>query len=227
MNQQKKVSRKKAKPVDQATPVIRKSKKTDAEKISVTRSMTTAMKGAPLWSTSPDLQAAVAVWNKAADVVESSAKSISDARTQLATLEAAQRANRHAWSVATRQVTVAATVACQGSPDQVHSLGFDVLTRGAPVAQTAPTGLVTLPGTAHGTAGVSWQRGSARHGFLVQHATDPANPASVSASIPCSKTKFTFAAPVGTIVHFRVAAIDNSVPAGMSPWSDWVACTVL
>jgi hypothetical protein len=224
---QKRVRTKKAKPVDAATPVIRKPKNTDGEKISVTRSMTTAMKSAPLWNTSPALQTAVQAWNTVVDAVESNAKSIADAKTHLATLEATQRAHRHDWGVATKQVTVVATVACQGSPDQVHSLGFDVQTRVSAGQQPAPSGLVTVPETVGGAAAVSWQRGTARHAFLVQHATDVANPATVSAPIGCTKTKFTLAAPSGSIVHFRVAAIDPTVPTGLSPWSDWVACTVL
>jgi hypothetical protein len=74
---------------------------------------------------------------------------------------------------------------------------------------------------------VAWQRGNVRNGFLVQYAVDVADPATYSATIPCSKTKFKIAGErSSTIVHFRVAAIDTTSPTGMSPWSDWVGCTV-
>ena len=224
---QKKVRKQKAKPVDKATPVIRKSTSTDVAKVTVTRSITTSMKAAPQWNASSALQAAVATWNVAADDLELNATVLADLRSKLVTAEASQRASRQSWRVAKTQVTAIVAVVCGGSPDQVHALGFDVLTRVGATAQAAPSGLVTLPGTAAGEAVVSWQRGSARHGFLVQSATDTANPATISASIPSTKTKLTITGAKSlSVVHFRVAAIDATSPMGMSPWSDWVACTV-
>jgi hypothetical protein len=74
---------------------------------------------------------------------------------------------------------------------------------------------------------VVWQRGTAKHGFVVQRAADVANPATYASAVPCTKTKYTLTgAQSATVVHFRVAAIDPTAPAGVSPWSDWVACTV-
>jgi hypothetical protein len=224
---QKKAKTQTAKPVDRATPVIRKPKGTDGEKVSVTRSMTTAMKAAPQWNAASALQAAVTVWNAAADGVESNAKSIADARSKLATLVATQRTNRQGWLTATKQVTGAAAVVCEGSADVVHALGFDVLAHVAPKPQAAPTGLVTLSALAAGEAGVGWQRGTARNGFVVQRAADPTNPATIAAAVPCTKTKYTIeGAPSASIVHFRVAAIDTTSSTGTGPWSDWVSCTV-
>ena len=118
----------------------------------------------------------------------------------------------------------AVEVISQGSADAVHALGFDVSTHVVVGPLPAPSGVVARPGTVGGEAVVSWDKGSARHGFIVQHATDVANPATVS-TIPCTKTKFTLegATPLST-VHFRVAAIDPTT--GVSPWSDWVTSTV-
>jgi hypothetical protein len=225
---QKKVRKQKAKPVDRATPVIRKSKNTDGEKISVTRSITSTMQTAPQWNASPDLQTAVKAWNTAADAIEANAKSIADARTKLQALEATQRANRHDWTIATQKVTANVAETSQGSPDTVHALGFDVRTHVAPIAQAvAPSGITWQPGTAPGEAVVSWQRGTARHGFLVQRAADIANQATYTGPIPCTKTKYTITGEKpATIVNLRVAAIDPTTPAGLGPWSEWVSCTV-
>ena len=217
----------KAKPVDRATPVLKKSRVTDAEKVSVTRSTTTGMKAAPQWSTSPALQAASTAWNAAADAVESNGKIVADLRTQLAAAEAAQRTNRQVWTFATKQLTAQVAVTAEGSSDAVHALGFDVITRGGPIAQVAPEGLHTAPGKVLGEGIFTWKRGTARHGFLVQHAADPSNPATVSPPVPCTKTKYKIEGAVSaTIVHFRVAAIDTTSSTGSGPWSDWVACTV-
>jgi hypothetical protein len=223
---QKKVRTQKAKPVDQAKPVIRKDKRTDVAKVTVTRSITTVMKAAPQWN-APAIQTAQAAWNVAADAIEQNTKVISDLRGKLAAAEATQRANRHAWTVATRQMVSAVEVTCQGSPDAVHALGFDVQSHVSPGSQPAPSGVAAQPGTVGGEAVVSWQRGSARRGFLVQHATDVANPATMSPAIVSGKTKYTLeGAPSRSTVCFRVAAIDLNAPTGASPWSDWVTTTV-
>ena len=69
----------------------------------------------------------------------------------------------------------------------------------------------------------SWDKGIAIHGFVVQHATDPANPATVSGSIPWTRTTFKIdGLPSKANVSVRVAAIDPASPEGQSPWSAWV-----
>jgi hypothetical protein len=224
---QNKAKKQKAKPVDRATPVIRKPKGTDGEKSTVARGITSAMKGTPQWNSSPELQKAVANWNVASDALETNGKSIADARRVLEGLVATQRVTRQSWRTAAKEVTGIVNRLCEGSPDLVHSLGFDVFKHGAPAAQPAPIGLVPLPGKAVGGAEVTWQRGTATHGFVVQRAADVANPATYAAAVPCTKTKYMIeGAPSASVVHFRVAAIDPTSSTGVSPWSDWVACTV-
>ena len=53
---QKRVRTQKAKPVDKAKPVIRKDKRTDVAKVTVTRSITTVMKTAPSGTRPPSRQ---------------------------------------------------------------------------------------------------------------------------------------------------------------------------
>ena len=222
------MSNKKAKPVDRAMPTIRKPKGSDAAKVNVTRSATTAMQGSSLWANHPELQAANTAWNKAADALESNAKIVRDLRTQLTVAETSQRELRHGWNAATKHMTGVAAVVAEGSADNVHALGFDVLTRvssgSAPLG--APTGLTASQGSKAGQVILTWERGIARNGSLVQHATDIANPATFSAPIPCTRTKYTLGGLTAqSIVHFRVAFIDSAVPEGMSPWSNWIAGT--
>jgi hypothetical protein len=147
-------------------------------------------------------------------------------KDQLATAEAKQRTIRRQWMDAMRQVLGAIAVYCDGSTDMVHGFGLNVATRHALGPLAPPTGLTTKPGPNPGEATVSWERGSAHHGFLVQHATDVANATTYSAGIPCTKAKFTLdGVPTSSVVHFRVAAIDPSEKTGTTAWSDWVAAT--
>jgi hypothetical protein len=74
---------------------------------------------------------------------------------------------------------------------------------------------------------LTWARGDARHGFVVQLARDPASPATLSVPVPCTRSRFTFTGGTpSSIVHLRVAAIDPTSPTGIGPWSDWIAATV-
>jgi hypothetical protein len=79
-----------------------------------------------------------------------------------------------------------------------------------------------------GQAGVKWPRGLARHGFLVQHATNSQDPATYSGWLPSTKSRYMLGglAPSGSTMSFRVAAIDPSSPTNQTPWSAWCAATV-
>jgi hypothetical protein len=220
-------NKQKVKPVDRATPTIRKPKGTDPTKVSVTRSTTTAMQASPSWNQAPAVQTASKAWNSAADAIEGNAKVVADLRSKLAAAEAAQRGLRRDWNDALKQMLATVAIFCQGSADQVHAFGFDVLTHAGLGLLATPGNLATKPGTVIGEAVFSWARGSARHGFLVQHATDVNNAQTVSAAVPCTRSKYTLTgAPTSSVVHFRVAAIDPAAPTGQTPWSDWVAGTV-
>ena len=185
------------------------------------------MQACSSWNQAPAVQAASKAWNNAADAIEGNAKVVADLRSKLAAAEAAQRGLRRDWNDALKQIIATVAMFCQGSADQVHAFGLDVLTHVVLGLLATPGNLATKPGTAFGEAVFSWSRGSARHGFLVQHATDVTNASTVSAAVPCTRSKFTLqGAPPSSVVHFRVAAIDPAAPSGQTPWSDWVAGTV-
>jgi hypothetical protein len=172
------------------------------------------------------VQTATIGWNAVADQLDANATNLLQLRDQLATAEAKQRTLRRKWSDATRQILSAIAVYCDGSTDMVHGFGFGVLTHRLLGSLLAPTNLTTSSGPNPGQATVKWARGTAHHGFLVQHATDVANATTYSVGIPCTKSKFTLGGvPSSSVVHFRVAAIDPSAATGVSPWSDWIAAT--
>jgi hypothetical protein len=218
---------KKAKAMDRAKPTIHAVTHTDAEKVSVARTATAAAKNGPAWATAPDLQAAAKLWSKVSDDMEANATVISGLRSQLAAAEGKQLSLRRSWGAARRQVLSTVDVLCAGSADDVKANGFDALTRtnsGAPIAP--PDTVHTEPGKAPGSVKVSWLKGSGRHGFVLQHATDVSNTATYSALIPVTGTKYTLQGAIsGSVVHFRVAAIDPSEAAGCTAFSAWASGT--
>ncbi len=88
-------------------------------------------------------------------------------------------------------MTTSVTVYCGGSVDMVKGFNLDVITHGRLGLLAAPVGLTVNPGTLPGEVEAKWTKGVAIHGFVVQHATDPTNAATISASIPSTKPKFT------------------------------------
>ena len=217
------MSKTKTPPVDRAEATVKKATRTDSLKVSVTRSVCQGMKQCADWAAATLVQTAVKAWSDGADGLEANAKVIVDLRTQLKAAEAKQNTLRRDWGVAKAHVLVAVTSFCGGSADKVKAFTLDVVTRGRLGALGAPIDLIVMPGKAIGEAVSTWEKGIAQHGFLVQHATDPSNAATVSAPIASTKPKFTLGGlPSGANVSVRVAAIDPASPTGQSPWSAWV-----
>jgi hypothetical protein len=218
----------KAAPADKAQPTIKQSTTTDSEKVAVAHSTTASMAKSPLWATSPDVQAAAKAWGLSADDIDANVKIIADLRNQLAAAEAKRLALRRNWSACKRQVLSTVSLVCAGSADDVMGFSFVVITRSVASTLAAIDGVTSSLGAMVGQATVKWPRGLAKHGFLVQHATDVANQATYSPLLPCTKTKYTLGGltPSGSSVFFRVAAVDPHAASGMSPWSVWVSATV-
>jgi hypothetical protein len=213
--------------VDRARPVIRVPKQTDAERVALTHSTSSAAKASPDWAAATDVQSAVIVWSKSADDLATNALQVGTLKGQLSLAEAKQRVLRRTWQTATTHVVSTVNMFAAGSVDTIKGFSLDVIGHTTAGAQLAPEQLQVALGKVPGSALASWKRGAAKHGFVVQHATDPGNPATVSASVPSTKAKYQLdGQPSGSTVYFRVAAIDPTMASGQSPWCVWVAGTV-
>jgi hypothetical protein len=222
------ISKSKAKPVDQAQPTIKLATTTDLQKVDVAHSTTASMAKSPLWATSPDVQAAAKAWSLSADSLGANATAIADLRNQLKAAEAKQLAFRRNWRACKRQVLSTVSLVCAGSADDVKGFSLEVITHGTASLLAAIDGITGSPGAVVGTATWKWPRGLAKHGFLVQHATDVANVATYSPQLACTKIRYTLVglAPSGSNVFLRVAAVDPRAATAQSPWSAWIAATV-
>jgi hypothetical protein len=214
------------KAVDNASATIARATLTDAQKVTVAQDIVSTAQKSPLWATATDLQTAAKVWSQTTSDLAANATTVVGQRSALATSEAKQRSLRRAWMAAKKQVLSTADVLCAGSADDLKGLGLDVKNHASLGALPVPVDLGTKPGTVTGQVVFSWSRGVARHGFLVQHATDVTNAATYSPFIPCTKTKLTLSGvPSGSSVSFRVCAIDPSSATDQTAWSAWVAGT--
>ncbi len=218
------MSKKAKPPVDRAEATIKKSTRTDALKVSVTNEVGQAMPQSPSWGAATDVQAAVKVWTANGAALSANTTVISGLRAQRRRRRGRkQRGLRRGWVAAKGQVTSTVTVFCGGSADMVSTFNLDVVSRGRLGALPTPTDVAVNPGVAPGEVVTSWEKGIAAHGFLVQHAADPTNPATVSVPAASTKSKLTLGGlPQGANVSFRVAAIDPASATGQTPWSAWV-----
>jgi len=217
----------KAKAPQRAKPLFKSPRATDAQKVALTQSQATAIKASPDWNSAPQVQAVVGTWTTAATAVAQNAAAVAGLVDQLKTLRLSHRVLLQQWAAQTKQVLSVIDVFCDGDVAKLHGFGFDAAVRNAPSALAVPTDLITHPGKLSGQAVVAWKIvGPRDHGFLVQHATDAANPATYSTPIASTKRKFTLiGAQPASVVHFRVAAIDPSSATGQTAWSDWVSAT--
>jgi hypothetical protein len=212
--------------VDHAKAVLPQPKRTDVEKIAATRTLTPAIQASPNWGAAVEVQTAVANLNQDANALEAKAQAAETLRTQFAAAMSDLRIARRNWKVSESHLMSTVNVFAKGSVDTVKSFALEVQTRVPTGAPVAPADLVVLRGTKAGEALVKWTRErKATKGFVVQHATDSANPATYSAIEPTTKSKYTLEGlPSGTTVYVRVAAIDPN--EGRGPWSGWAAGTI-
>jgi hypothetical protein len=220
-----------ANPVVRVKPSLGKPRSTSAERVATTTSTVAAMKASPDWPAATDVQTSVAKWSTAASDIAANAAVVAQLKDQLAVAVAKQVTLNHTWSVCTSQVLTSVDAFCANAPARIQGFGLVAVTNTVHGLLGAPSNIATSSGPLAGEVRCTWDRGLADHGFVVQHATDTGNPATISPSIPCTKVKFTLApsaaSPSGSVVHFRVAAIDPHATAGQSPWSAWVSGTVL
>jgi hypothetical protein len=217
------MSKSKKATVERATATIKKATHTDVLKVSVTSSISQAMQQSPSWATATDVQTAVKAWSADATAIATNATLIAALREQLGAAEIKQVGLRRDWVAGKQQVLSTITVFCGGSADMVKGFNLDVVTHARIGLLAAPQGLAVNPGKVAGEVVAKWAKGIAVHGFVVQHATDPTNAATVSAPTPSTKPRFTLDGMVSSAnVSVRVAAIDPASPTGMSPWSAWV-----
>jgi len=221
------MSKRKASHVDRAIPTLRQPKRNDVEKVQLTRTMSVSMAASPEWAQATDVQHVVTTLGKQADDLEANAKAIANLRQQVVNLETKQVSSRRDWSSTIKLLLGTVEVFCGGSVDRVKAFSLDVRHPLSTGALAAPAGLSLIKGKHAGEVIAQWTRGNAHAGFVVQHATDTANPATYSAQSPCTKVKYTLGGlPSGSIVHFRVAAVDPRAPGDLSPWSEWTTETV-
>jgi hypothetical protein len=212
---------------DRATPKLRINGRTDKARVTATQALSAAMPQSPDWPQATEAHSALQLVTNGSDALAANAALLVNLRTQVTNAVLKQIALRHDWEVAVGKLLSTVEVFCNGAAEKVAAFGLDVQTRVQHGPQPAPAGLTVKAGTAVGQVVATWTRGGAGNGFIVQHATDPANAATYSVLEPSTKSHVTISGlPSGSLVHVRVAAVDPKVSPALGPWSEWATGTV-
>ena len=174
-----------------------------------------------------DVQKAVTSLGQNSDKIAAKAAVVAGLENQAKDAKSALTLLRRDWQTSHEQVLNTVKVFAAGFGDVVKELGFELVAATPAGLLPAPSGLTATSGKNQGEVKASWKRGDARHGFVVQHATDPANAATYSALKLSTRMTCTLGGlQSGIVVHVRVAAVDPRAADDQGPWSIWVAATV-
>jgi hypothetical protein len=218
------MSKKNGPHVDRAVPTLRTPKRRNADKVAVTTSLSATMKASPGWVQAVSVQPALAELESHAHDIATSLATIQGLEQQLTLAKAAMLSQGRKWQTSYEHLLSTVEVYADGSVEVVKGFGLEVRSTSATLGPVAvPANLVLSTGKKTGEVKAQWSK-TGHVGYVVQQATDPANPATFAAPHAWTKTKYTLGGlPSGAIVYFRVAAIDPSSSSGQSPWTAWTS----
>jgi hypothetical protein len=174
-----------------------------------------------------EVNTAVTLLDNATTGLDAANKAVIAADLAAANARVAQATAARTWVGRARGCVNAVTVFAAGSKDVIKSFSFDVAERGESPLETTPVNMRGVRSKVTGTATWKWQTHPGNHGYMFQHATNPADPTTYS--VPVYGKPGTFALPAqtpGATLYARVAAFDARLPGRQTDWTAWAAVLV-
>ena len=211
------------KKADRATAVPIERLATRQEKIDGGRAQIGAIQKSTDYGQAADVKAKTDEWASVIDGWEANGKQIAALELQLDALKANEPVFARRWDTKKRAVFSAVTDYADGSMDTVHGFGCAVLGHEPVPPAGVPKNLRDRHSKVHGTAIADWDTVNGKYGFMVQHATDPNNPATHAEPVMSTKSSFKLSGQArGATTYFRVLALDPKLPGGKTDWTPWV-----
>jgi hypothetical protein len=216
------------KATDVAIPQITEPTRTAEDMVTTGNDLIPKIKASPNYSSSPDLQTAVTNWQTATTNLDTNNTAKAKARNDLDTAETNEPALKRRWTIRKESVLVAIKAVGDGSKDIVQSFSVAVEQKKPKVQATVPVDVRAMKVNLPTFASVRWNPTPGAHGYLLQHATNPSDPTTISAAIPCKAARYHLGGQTaGTTVYFRVLACDETLPNGQTAYSAWVPVLVV
>jgi len=201
--------------------------RTPAEMVALGTSTINAITGSPALTSAPGVKSNLDLWATENASLDALLKKKADLKQQLSQADADETTLVRHWGLRRQGVLHEVNLASDGSQEKVQSFNLPVVVRTKTPPATVPENLHAVKSKKGTTATVAWSRTAGNHGYLVQYAADPNNPATYAKPSMCKRARFALPGQVlGATLQFRVLALDPSLPAGQSDYTAWVAVTV-
>jgi hypothetical protein len=212
--------------VDHATPQIPETSQS-AEKLfeDGTRIVTNVTASSAL-AGAPDVQTALKALGAANTALGTNNVAKAAGRLQLETAVTAEGPLVRRWGIRKRALVSAIEIAGDGSTELVAAFNVAVEQREPRPDAVVPVNLRPMKVARSTYASVRWDPTDGATGYMLQHATNPADATTYSPQIHVSAAKYRLAGTPGTTVYFRVLALDASLPLGQTAFTAWVAAIV-
>jgi hypothetical protein len=215
-------------PFDNARPTTTDPEETVAEKIALARKHLGGMKGSPEWAAAADVQTSATSWSDETDALEAIDGKIQRLLARLAAARRQEAVVVRDWRAAKLHVLASVNVRCAGSKDRVQGFGYDVALYEHQPPRGVPQGLHGKRSKKPGVATASWTTHRGEHNlFVVQYATDLADPTTYSAPISWTRGTYVLEGQTpGQTIYFRVAVVEPKLPLHQTAYTDWVPVMV-
>jgi len=186
------------------------------EIVDMTNQVSATIKGHPDYAAHPEIQAPVAKWITAAQLVGTLQQQIAACHAQLSTLEGQRTDAVVQWKRGTRIVVSAVEGAAGGSPTAITQWGLEVATRVVTAPSTDPPANVRIGLTQKHAFTIRWKAIKNAKGYVLQ--IGDGTPSGWGTILQATKATYV---PTGLTsgqhIAVRVAVIRKN---GQSAWSD-------
>jgi len=214
-------------PVDRATPHLTEPTRTPEEMVTAGNEAIPNILASTNIGVATDVKNNATAWATANAALDANNKAKAKARADLAAAEIAEPPLVRRWFARRDATLTSINVFGDGSKQVVQTFNVGVEERSALPLATTPANLRPMKEKKPTLAGVRWNPTVGAHGYLLQHATNPADATTYSAQIALTAARYYLAGQVsGTTVYFRVLACDKDLPNGQSAYTAWVAVVV-
>lgn len=172
----------------------------------------------------PEVEVAVNFWSDEQKNLVAANQKVSDADAAAAKARTERATAMRRWKGRAQGCLNAIDVLADGSEQVIKEFFLEPAERHARPLETVPQGLQNVQSKVSGTATGAWKTHRANHGYMVQYASNPADPATYSAPAFVTKGRFQLMGQTpGSTLHLRVAACDSRLPGGTTAYTGWVA----
>jgi hypothetical protein len=214
-------------PVDRATPQIQEPTVTPEQKVATGNDTLAKINASTNIASATDVASAAKLWAAANTALDTNNQAKTKARSDLATAETNEPALLRRWQVRKDATLTAIEAFGDGSKQLVQSFNVPVEERRARPTPGVPVNLRPMKIKTPTFASVRWDPTLGARGYLVQHATNPADATTYSAQIATSQARYHLAAQTtGTTIYFRVLACNKALPNGQTAYTAWVSVLV-